>query len=128
MGDIAAQKEQKELKARQVYKKAVRLMEHLEGVLIDKENVLNQETFFRLAFKELPTHEDLVNGTLNLHQLFKLKSSALSSKRQCVTPRGVSPPGISHGILALIIKQLFPPPLAAEPSSLRSLRPTPTMR
>ena len=91
MGDITAKKEQKELKARQAYKKAAHLMEHLEEVLIDKENVLNQEMLFRLAFKELPTYEDLVNGTLNLHPLFKLKSSALSSKRQCVTPRGIEP-------------------------------------
>lgn len=91
MGSSTAKQEQKELNARLAYKEAAHLMEHLDKVLIDRENVLNQEMLFRLAFKELPTYDDLVNGTLNLHPLFSLKSTSMSSKRQCVTPRGIEP-------------------------------------
>jgi site-specific DNA recombinase len=89
IGEVTARQEQKELNARLAYKKASHLMEHFDKVLIDRENVLNQEMLFKLAFKELPSYSDLLNGTLNLHPLFSLKSTSMSSKRQCVTPRRI---------------------------------------
>lgn len=70
--------------ARLAYKQAAHLMEHLNKVLVDRENVSNQEMLFRVAFQELPTYEGLQNETLKLHPLFKLKSSSLSSKEQMV--------------------------------------------
>lgn len=85
LGEVTTKKEQKEMGARLAYKDASHLMEHLEDVLIDRENVTNQEMLFKLAFKELPTYSDLENGTLNLYPLFKLKSLPISSKEQLVT-------------------------------------------
>ena len=86
LGDLTIKKEKKELGARKAYKQASYLMEHLGEVLIDRDNVCNQESLFRLAFKELPTYKDLENGTLNLHPLFNLKQASISSKSQMVSP------------------------------------------
>lgn len=91
LSSVTAAKEKKEMRARLAYKQAAHLMEHLEEVLIDKENVTNQEALFRLAFEELPTYSDLQNGTIKLSPLFKLKSASLSSKETLVTPRGIEP-------------------------------------
>ncbi len=85
MSSVTAEKEKKEMKARLAYKQAAHLMEHLEEVLIDKENVTNQEALFKLAFEEMPSYSDLQNGTIKLRPLFKLKSASLSSKEVLVT-------------------------------------------
>jgi hypothetical protein len=95
LSNITAKVEEKEMKARSAYKQAAHLMEHLEEVLIDKENVANQEVLFKLAFKELPSYSDLENGTVKLNSLFRLKqiasSSEVTSREQMVTPRGIEP-------------------------------------
>lgn len=84
----ANQVENKEIKALASVEEAAHLIEHLEDVLIDKDNVKNQEILFHLIFKELPTYEDLVNRTLNLQPLLKLKSTGELSKSSMVD-RGV---------------------------------------
>lgn len=91
LGSATSQKEQKELGARYAYKQASHLMEHLEEILIDRKNVANQEMLFRLAFQEIPTYTDLLNGTVKLHPLFKLKSKSLTSKALMVIPAGIEP-------------------------------------
>jgi len=44
---------------------------------------------FSLLFEELPTYEDLINGTLNLSPLFKLNEAYSKSKGTLSDPKGI---------------------------------------
>ena len=52
-------------------------MEHLEELLIDTENVRRQEQLFGMMFNELPTYNQIIDGTANLAEYFKLNNKKI---------------------------------------------------
>lgn len=56
-------------------KYTVYLMEHCEELLIDRNNSLQQRQVFALPFEELPTYDELVNGTPKLSPIFALNAN-----------------------------------------------------
>ena len=64
-------------------------MEHLPELLISNTNPLENASFFGLLFDELPTYNDLVNGTPKLSCIFKLNEAYKKSESQLVTLRGI---------------------------------------
>ena len=71
---------------------AVKLMEQPKEIV---ENIDSTDIKLRLAksfFKELPTYEDLVNGTAKLSCIFALKNRIDTSKVEMVSQGGFEPP------------------------------------
>ncbi|HEX7017800.1 MAG TPA: recombinase family protein, partial [Patescibacteria group bacterium] len=62
----------KEIDVKLAFKYGRYFMEHMEELLIDRENVLRQQQLFAMMFEELPTHDEIVNGTAKLNLYFKL--------------------------------------------------------
>ena len=67
------------------------LMEHPSELLIDKDNMLNQRQMFGTTFEELPTYDNLTNGTAKLQPIFQLKGNENVSKGDLVRWAGVEP-------------------------------------
>lgn len=67
------------------------LMEHQKELLMDKDNMLNQRQMFGTTFEELPTYDNLVNGTAKLQPIFQLKANENLSKSDLVQWAGVEP-------------------------------------
>jgi hypothetical protein len=86
-----ANKEQSELDVKSAIKYAVYLMEHIEELLIDTDNSMQQEQLMSLAFEELPRYDQILNGTAKLSPIFKLNLQRNLSKSELVTPSGFEP-------------------------------------
>lgn len=67
------------------------VMEHPSEILIDTEDMRAQRTLFGLVFEEMPTYQEILNGTPKLSLVFKLSEEWDSLKSQLVTPRGIEP-------------------------------------
>lgn len=66
-------------------------MEHLDELLIHRENANEGSELFELLFSQTPTYPQIVDGTPKMSLLFKLNEAYKTSKRQCVTPEGIEP-------------------------------------
>jgi len=77
--------ESDELDVKLAIKYAVHFVEHLEDLLIDEANSLQQQQLFGLVFEKLPTYNDLVSGTPKLAPIFNLISSPALSKSELVS-------------------------------------------
>ena len=84
-------KESTELDIKSVLSYANYLMEHPKELLIDKDNMLNQRQMFGTVFEELPTYDNLTNGTAKLQPIFQLKENENVSKVDLVQRVGVEP-------------------------------------
>lgn len=62
-------------------------MEHLKELLLEGVNPLKDAAMFGLVFDELPTYEDLANGTPRLAPVFVLNRDYESSKSLSVSPQ-----------------------------------------
>jgi len=69
--------------------RAYYFMEHLSELVLAGEDPLKNGQMFSLLFEELPTYEDLINGTLNLSPLFKLNEAYSKSKGTLSDPKGI---------------------------------------
>ena len=67
------------------------LMEHPVEMLIKQENIPTLKGLFSLVFDELPTYEEIVNGTPKLSLPFKLSEEFRTSKSSLVTLPGIEP-------------------------------------
>ncbi len=74
---IRDQQVKKELNAKLGFQYARYFMEHLEELLIDTKNVRRQEQLFGMMFNELPTYNQIVDGTVNLAEYFKLNKQKI---------------------------------------------------
>ncbi|MBD3279245.1 MAG: hypothetical protein GF390_00870 [Candidatus Pacebacteria bacterium] len=63
---------------------AEHFVEHLEELLIARDNLAQQTALFEFLFKEMPSYEKVVNGTPNLAPIFKLNQQPALSKSQLV--------------------------------------------
>lgn len=61
-------------------------MEHLEFLLLQSENMTKQQAMFGLLFEELPTYDEIVNGTPKLSLVFKLSQAYAKGKTRLVAP------------------------------------------
>ena len=83
--------ESKEIDIKLILGYALYLMEHPSDLLIDRDNMLNQRQMFGTAFEELPTYDDLTNGTAKLQPVFQYKEDENCSKSDLVQRVGVEP-------------------------------------
>lgn len=67
------------------------VMEHPTKILMDTDDMRAQQTLFGLVFEEIPTYNEILNGTPKLSLAFKLSDDYLNSKSQLVTLRGIEP-------------------------------------
>lgn len=84
-------KESEELNVKEVLDYVDYLMEHPKELLIDRDNMLNQRQMFGLVFEELPTYENLVNGTAKLQPIYQKIGEANVEKSDLVQQVGVEP-------------------------------------
>ena len=69
----------KEVSAKLGFHYAQYFMEHLEELLIDTKNVRRQQQLFGMLFNELPTYDQIVDGTANLTEYVRLNGQNIRS-------------------------------------------------
>lgn len=69
----------KEINAKLGFKHAKYFMEHMEELLIDTENVRRQQQLFGMMFNELPTYDQIIDGTVNLTEYFRINKEKIRS-------------------------------------------------
>ena len=67
------------------------IMEHPAEILTKSEDLHSRRALLSLFFEEVPTYNEILNGTPKLTSLFKLSEEFKVNKSQLVTPRGVEP-------------------------------------
>ena len=67
------------------------LMEHPVEMLIEQKNLTALRALYGLVFDELPTYEEIVNGTPKLSLPYKLSDEFVTTKSQLVTLPGIEP-------------------------------------
>jgi hypothetical protein len=67
------------------------LMEHPVEMLVKQENLTALKGLFGLVFEELPTYEEILNGTPKLSIPYKLSEEFRNTKSLSVTLRGIEP-------------------------------------
>ncbi|MFA6918386.1 MAG: recombinase family protein [Candidatus Gracilibacteria bacterium] len=72
-------------------REAKQIMEHPAEFLLNQSDPRAQRGLFELVFEEMPTYEQILNGTPKLSYVFELSSGFTESKSQLVAPRGVEP-------------------------------------
>lgn len=83
--------EKKEVDIKLILRYGTYLMEHSGELLGGKDNIENRRYLFGLVFEELPTYDDLINGTAKLQPIFQLKWNENVSKEDLVQWAGVEP-------------------------------------
>ncbi len=78
--------EKRELNVKLGFKYGRHLIEHMEELLIDTDNLLRQEQLFGMLFKELPTYDEIVNRTVKLEPVFRLKSQSNNAQNHISDP------------------------------------------
>lgn len=72
-------------------KEAKTIMEHPAKILLDTSNLDRQKALFGLVFEEIPSYQEIRNGTPKLTWIFKVSSSYEMTESQLVTLRGIEP-------------------------------------
>ncbi len=67
------------------------LVEHVEELLLDKQNLKRQEALFGLVFEEFPTYQEIVARTPKTSLVLQIKETSHEEKSQLVTPVGIEP-------------------------------------
>ncbi len=70
---------------------AGQLMEHPAKILTEADNLHARRSLMTLFFEEVPTYNEILNGTPKLQPLFRLSESYKVDKSQLVTLPGVEP-------------------------------------
>jgi site-specific DNA recombinase len=80
---------EKSIKAFIQYAKHV--MEHPAEIIDKADNMQSRKALLSLFFEEIPTYQEILNGTPKLTLLFKLSEEFKIDKTQLVTLRGIEP-------------------------------------
>lgn len=67
------------------------IMERPYEILIDNDNLSIKRTLFGLVFEEIPTYQEILNGTPKLSYIFRLSKDFETDKSQLVTLPGIEP-------------------------------------
>ncbi len=70
---------------------AAHVMEHPSEILTEADNLFSRRLLLTLFFEEIPTYDQILNGTPKLTSLFKLSEEFSANKSQLVTLRGIEP-------------------------------------
>ena len=70
---------------------AKNIMEHPAEWLLNQGDASKREVLFGLVFEEIPTYEEILNGTAKLSIVFRLSSDFIKDENQLVTLRGIEP-------------------------------------
>ena len=84
-------KEDEQVKIETLIAYAEYFMEHLHDLLLGGTDKQKNAAIFGLVFDQIPTYNDLINGTPKLSPLFKLNDAFVSSKNNSVSPLGLEP-------------------------------------
>ncbi|MBP6929684.1 MAG: recombinase family protein [Candidatus Moranbacteria bacterium] len=92
----AAQKERNKMEVTErdiddFIKEAKGIMEQPAKMLLNPTNIQQQQALFGLVFEEMPTYDEILNGTPKLTWIFKLSEGFMDTQSQLVAPRGVEP-------------------------------------
>ncbi len=68
------------------------VMEHPQEFLLRAKNKPQRLAYFSLMFDELPTYQDVIDGTPKLAWVFKLDDEPMSNESDMVRRRGLEPP------------------------------------
>lgn len=90
--DALQNAEKKRLDIHKLINRAYYFMEHLNELILTGEDKLKNGQMFGLLFDDLPTYEDIQNGTLQLSPLFKLNKDFKNKKDLKVSREGLEPP------------------------------------
>ena len=71
------------------------VMEHPYELLLDTANIQRLQSVFGLVFEELPTYDDVLNGTPKLSPVFQQKRDSSNEESQSVIRLGIEPRTIS---------------------------------
>lgn len=82
-------KSQNEIDMEEVVANARNFLEHLEELLIDRDNPVKSAEYFSLIFKDTPTYEDLISGTPQLAPFLAYKDSFDDVLVQDGDPKGI---------------------------------------
>ena len=72
-------------------KHAEYLMEHPAKLLTEADNLHERQELLSLFFEEVPTYQEILNGTPKLTTLFKLSEGFKMNETQLVTLPGIEP-------------------------------------
>ena len=67
------------------------IMEHPADFLLGARNMPQRQAYFSLMFEELPTYQDVVDGTPKLSWVFKLKDDSTNTQSEHVRRAGFEP-------------------------------------
>jgi site-specific DNA recombinase len=70
-------------------------MEHPYELLLDKQNLHQQQALFRLVFEEIPTYQNILDGTPKLSLILQQKRTSSEKKSQSVIRLGFEPRTVS---------------------------------
>lgn len=70
---------------------AKQIMEHPAEVLLNQGDFRVQRGLYGLVFEEMPTYENILNGTPKLSYVFELSSTFFVNESQLVASRGIEP-------------------------------------
>lgn len=66
-------------------------LEHPSELLLKPTNKAQRHSYFSLMFEELPTYQDIIDGTPKLTWIFKLNDTYLPNKTELVRRVGFEP-------------------------------------
>ena len=66
-------------------------MEHPAKLLTEADNLHERQELLSLFFQEVPTYQEILNGTPKLTPLFKLSEEFKVNKNHLVTLPGIEP-------------------------------------
>ena len=72
-------------------KQARYLMEHPGEIIIEQEDSHIRQGLANLYFEEMPTYNDILNGTPKLHWIFEASKPNVNPKSQLAAPTGIEP-------------------------------------
>ena len=72
-------------------REAKKIVAHPAEILLNPVNMDSQRNLFTLVFEEIPTYQQILNGTPKLTWIFKLSSENTSNENQLVALPGVEP-------------------------------------
>ncbi|MFH0863842.1 MAG: recombinase family protein [Candidatus Gottesmanbacteria bacterium] len=79
-------KEDEQVSAERIINNILYFMEHLEELILSGDDKLQNADMFGLVFTELPTYQDLIDGTPKLEAIFKLNEAYNTSENQLALP------------------------------------------
>lgn len=86
-------------------REAKSIMEHPAKMLLNPTNMQQQQALFGLVFEEIPTYNDLLNGTPQLTWVFKVSEDSDEAESHMVHSRGIEPLSVAPQATVLSVER-----------------------